>query len=130
MLDRKFIVEHIEEVKANCAKRGAKADIEGLLSLETQRKLKQVEVDELNRKANEVSKSIGKAKDAAEREALKDEGRRLREQTAAEQAALDRIVAESDAVLRAIPNLSHPEAPVGGEDSSREIRKGKHAPRK
>src|SRR5215475_4320186 len=130
MLDRKFIVEHADQVKENCARRGSKADVDGFLTLESQRKQKQVEVDDLNRKANEVSKSIGKAKDAAQREALKDEGRRLREQTAAEQAALDRIVAESDAVLRAIPNLSHPEAPVGGEDSSREIRKGKHAPRK
>ena len=47
------------------------------------RKAKQAEVETLNRQANEVSKSIGKAKDAAEREARKDEGRRLREATTA-----------------------------------------------
>jgi len=36
-----------------------------------------MEVEELNRKANEVSKTIGKAKDPAEREARKEEGRKL-----------------------------------------------------
>ncbi|MCE2726175.1 MAG: serine--tRNA ligase [Planctomycetaceae bacterium] len=38
-------------------------------------------------------------------------------------AALE-IVAESDAILRAIPNLTHPAAPVGGEDAAVEIRRG------
>ena len=54
-------------------------------SWKTTRKAKQTEVEELNRQANEVSKSIGKAKDAAEREALKEQGRQLREQTPAVQ---------------------------------------------
>ena len=48
-----------------------------------QRKAKQTETEELNRKANEVSKSIGQTKDPAEREARKAEGRRLREQSTA-----------------------------------------------
>ena len=65
----------------------------------------------LNRQANEVSKSIGKAKDAAEREARKEEGRRLREQATAAQAEIDRSLAEADAILRTIPNLTHPDAP-------------------
>ena len=49
------------------------------VGLEQARKAKQQQVDDFNRQANEVSKSIGKAKDAAERETRKEEGRRLRE---------------------------------------------------
>jgi seryl-tRNA synthetase len=131
MLDRKFILENVELVRRNCINRGATADIDQLVALETERKAKQTEVDGLNRRANEVSKSIGQAKDATEREARKEEGRRLREQTTAAQEELDRLTADSDAILRTIPNLSHPDAPVGGDDQSNlEIRRGKTEPRK
>ena len=57
----------------------------------------------------------------AEREALKAEGRRLREEGAALEAKSGEIVAEADAILKAIPNLTHPAAPVGGEDAAVEI---------
>ena len=83
MLDRKFIIENAELVKQNCCRRGAKADVDRFVALDGRRKTLQAEVEQLNRQANELSKSIGKAKDAAEREALKDQGRDFREQTAA-----------------------------------------------
>jgi seryl-tRNA synthetase len=131
MLDRRFVLENVELVAENCRRRGARADVAAFAELEKRRRAKQVEVDELNRKANEVSKSIGKAKDAEEREARKAEGRALREQTAAAQLDLDALVAESDAILRTIPNLSHPDAPVGADDQANlERKRGKHAPPK
>jgi seryl-tRNA synthetase len=126
MLDRKFVAENVDLVKKNCALRGAKADIDQFLAIEAQRREKQGEVEQLNRQANEVSKSIGQAKDPAEREARKNQGRELREQTTAAQAALEALTAEADAILRSIPNLSHPSAPTGADDQSNlELRKGK-----
>jgi seryl-tRNA synthetase len=126
MLDRKFIVENAELVKKNCALRGSKADVDRFLALDAQRRDKQAEVDQLNRQANEVSKSIGQAKDPAEREARKDKGRELREQTTATQAELDAISAELDIIHRSIPNMSHPQAPTGADDHANlELRKGK-----
>ena len=71
MLDRRFIVENAAAVKENCHERGVKADVDRLVELDSQRRDKQGEVDELNRRANEVSKSIGKAKDAV-KDASKD----------------------------------------------------------
>jgi seryl-tRNA synthetase len=131
MLDRRYVLENVDVVEENCRRRGAKADVRGFVELETRRRAKQVEVDELNRQANEVSKSIGKAKDAAQREARKAEGRALREKTAAAQAELEVIIAEADTILHTIPNLSHPDAPVGvGEAACREVRRGKHEPPK
>lgn len=131
MLDRKFVVDNLELVRQNCLHRGARADLERFAQLDAERKSRQSQLDDLNRQANEVSKSIGKAKDAAEREARKEEGRRLREQATAVQAELDRAVADSDAILRTVPNLSHPQAPIGGDDQSNlEVRRGQHEPRK
>ncbi len=126
MLDRKLIVENAEQVQQNCINRGVEVDVGRFVELEARRKAVQTETDEANRRANEVSKSIGKAKDTAEREARKEEGRRLREQTAELRAKLERIAAELDAIHRTIPNLSHPEAPIGADDkASLELFKGK-----
>jgi len=118
MLDRRFIVENAELVKQNCIHRGVEVDVHRFVQLEGTRKLFQAEVEEFNRKANEVSKSIGKAKDPAEREARKEQGRQLREKTQTAQANLDELAAELDVIHRQIPNLSHPEAPIGVDDKS------------
>lgn len=126
MLDRRFIVENPELVKQNCANRNVTVDVDRFVELEQQRKATQSEIDELNRKANEVSKSIGKAKDAAEREARKEEGRQLRERVTAAQAELERIAQEQEAIHRSIPNMTHPDAPAGVDDTAnREVFKGK-----
>jgi seryl-tRNA synthetase len=70
MLDRKFIIENADRIKQNCAQRGVKCDVGRLLALETARRQKLLVVEEANRKANETAKMIGKANDAAEREAM------------------------------------------------------------
>jgi seryl-tRNA synthetase len=126
MLDRKFILENAEVVKQNCVHRNVNVDVDRFVELEQQRKSLQTQVEELNRKANEVAKSIGKAKDPAEREARKEEGRKLRDQTTEVQARLDALAAEADVIQRMIPNLSHPEAPVGVDDKANlELSRGK-----
>jgi seryl-tRNA synthetase len=125
MLDRKFVVENAELVKQNCVKRGAKADVDRFLAIEADRRKLQASIDQFNQQANAVSKSIGQAKDPAEREARKEEGRRLREQVTAAADQLKLATDEADAVLRSIPNLTHPEAPIGGEDAAREVKRGK-----
>ncbi len=127
MLDRKFVVENAELVKKNCANRGAKADVDRLVALEAERKTLQAKIDELNHQANTVSKSIGQAKDAAQRDARKEEGRRLRELVVAASDQLKIVAEEADSLLRMIPNLTHPEAPIGGEAAAKEIRRGKAA---
>lgn len=129
MLDRKFIVENAELVKQNCANRGVRPDVDRLVALDQKRREKLAEVEELNRRANEVSKTIGQAKDNAEREARKEEGRRLREQKEAAQHEHDRLEQEIVGIQTLIPNLSHPQAPLGKDDQANvELRRGKHEP--
>ena len=118
MLDRKFIVENAELVKRNCQNRGVGVDVDRFVELEGRRKAKQIEVEQLNRQANEVSRSIGKAKDQAEREERKERGRVLRQQTQDLQAELDSLATELDSLHRQIPNLSHPDSPIGADDQA------------
>lgn len=129
MLDRKHIIENAEAVKQNCINRGVTADIDRLVELETQRRAKLQESQELNRQANEKSKLIGKAKDNEEREQLKEAARQLREQKEQTQRDHDELDQQIGEIQNGIPNLSHPEAPVGEDDKSNlELRKGLHEP--
>jgi len=124
VLDRRFVADNIDQVSANCRRRGATADVGRFAELDLLRRQLQADIDRLNQEAGRVSRSIGKAADAAEREALKAEGRRLREEGAALEARSHEVMAEADAILKAIPNLTHPAAPVGGEEAAVEIRRG------
>jgi seryl-tRNA synthetase len=131
MLDRKFILDHLDAVKQNCLNRNVSVDLDRLAELEGQRKLKLQLVQELNTAANATSKSIGTAKDAQSREALKEEGRRLREQKDAAQREHDELDAQVLAIQSRIPNMAHPNSPVGKDDQANlEIGRGKWTPRK
>jgi seryl-tRNA synthetase len=126
MLDRKFILENLEQVQENCRNRNIQIDLNPFVRLEEERKTLQTQLEELKRRANVVSKSIGQAPDAAQREARKEEGRVLRAQTAEVQERVDQLAAQSDALLRLIPNMSHPAAPVGVDDKANlELFRGK-----
>ncbi len=118
MLDRKYIVENASQVQQNCVNRGVDVDVDRFVELEAKRKTLQVEFEELNREANQVSKSIGKAKDADQREARKEEGRRLREQTNQRRQELDELTAHVDESDRRIPNLAPPAPPSGVDDKA------------
>ena len=123
MLDRKYIVENADRVKKNCADRGVAAEVDRVVELEAARKTAQTQLDDLNRRANEVAKTIGKAKDPAERDARKAEGRAIRDEASAAEAQLNEINRDLDRLVRQIPNLTHPEAPLGMEP--REVARGK-----
>jgi seryl-tRNA synthetase len=102
-------------------------DVRRFAELEQQRREKQTQVEQLNRQANEISKSIGKAQDADQREARKEEGRQKREEKDRVQAEIDQLETEIDQLQRNIPNLSHPDAPVGDEKASAELARGRTA---
>ena len=130
MLDRRFIVDHRDAILKNCADRGMTADVDRFVELDERCREMLNQVQELNRRANEVSKSIGKAKDAGEREARKEDGRQLRAQKDASQAEHDELLAELESIQRSIPNMAHVDAPIGRDDKANlEIRRGAHEPR-
>jgi seryl-tRNA synthetase len=124
MLDRKFITENAQRVQENCRLRGVTVDLAKMVELESARLEKLRESQELNRLANETSKGIGKASSPEEREEMIVRGRELREQKDAAQVEHDRLDAEIDVVLRSIPNLTHPDSPVGGEEDAVEVGRG------
>ncbi len=123
MLDRRFVTDNIDLIAENCRLRGASVDVERFAELDLLRRKLQLDIDRLNQEAGRVSKSIGKVSQD-EREPLKIEGRRLREEASVLQARQAEVLEESDKILRSIPNLTHSEAPHGGEEDATEVRRG------
>lgn len=128
MLDLKFVVANAEAVKQNCRNRNVPADvledIDRVVALESERKTLLQAVEEIRRRQNEIAQATGKERDPQKRSALIDEGKRLKLSVAEEEDRLRRLEAEMNQRLRRIPNLTHPDAPVGlTEDASLELRK-------
>jgi seryl-tRNA synthetase len=113
MLDAQFIREHLEAVKTNCRNRNVKADVDRVVQLDDERKRLVQETQSLQQRQNELSKLIPKEKDKDKKQALIQEGRDLREKVAALETRAKEVEADLRAALLAIPNMSHPDAPVG-----------------
>jgi seryl-tRNA synthetase len=129
MLDKRFILENPELIQRNCDARGVKVDVARFVELESQRRKFQSELEAASRLANTISKDIGKAQNDQDRETLKNAGREVRETKEKIQEDIQRLEAEAAVIHNAMPNLTHHESPVGGEDASKELRRGKAAVR-
>ncbi len=125
MLDRKYIIQNPDLVRQNCERRGVQCDVGRIVTLDGQRLEKLRLAEDLNRQANATSKLIPKAKDDAERKGLIEKGRQLREQKEAAQREHDALEQQIAELQTAIPNLTHPDVPTGGEDDAKELSRGK-----
>lgn len=121
MLDLQFICDHRDEVVENCKKRGVQADVDAVIRLRDQRNALIVRGDEIRRQQKDVSARIPKAA-ADERPALIEQGKVLRDEVSAIDEQLRVVEEQLRSEQARIPNLTHPEAPIGGEADAREIR--------
>ena len=128
MLDLKYVVMNAEAVKQNCRDRNVSMDViddvDLVVGLESERRGLLQTVEEVRRRQNEVAQSTGRERDSEKRATLIEEGKRLKSTVAEEEERLRRLEAEITQRLKRIPNLTHPDAPIGhSEEESRELRK-------
>jgi len=122
MLDLKFILENADAVRENCRNRRIQADVDRLVELAGRRKELLQEAEELRRRRNENSQATSREKDPQRREQLIAEGRALKERITTCEKELARVNAEIRTEQARIPNMTHPDAPIGeGEESNREV---------
>ncbi len=113
MLDAAFIREHLDAVKTNCLNRNVKADVDRVVQFDDERKRLIQQTQVIQQRQNELSKLIPKEKDAARKQEWIAEGKRLREEATTGEKQLKEIQERLHAVLTTIPNVTHPDAPVG-----------------
>ena len=116
MLDYHFIVDNIDAVKKNIADRFMKADADAVVCLFKQRTELTTNLQTLQQKRNANAAAMKGKMEQDARQKLIDEGKSLKDSITAAETELSKIEADMDAQARRIPNMAHPDAPVGKED--------------
>jgi seryl-tRNA synthetase len=108
MLDLKFIRENPKLVRQALNKRQDTAPLDEILQLDTQRRQKIRELDDLRQERKAVSQERGKDK---------EKGRDLRFMIRDMEEEVRRLDEQLEELLLQVPNIPHPDVPVGQDES-------------
>jgi seryl-tRNA synthetase len=124
MLDLKYIRDNTAAVEENSKNRGVEVDVGLVVQLADRRSELIQELNELRQRQNQMAKSIGKERDPDAREALITESRITKERIPERETELARVEEQLREEHLKIPNMTHPDAPIGKDDSENvEIRR-------
>jgi len=107
MLDLKFIRENIDQVKQAVANRQDTAPLDEILKLDTERRQKLLELENLRHARKET---------AREKRAAAEEGRKLRERIKALEEEVRSLDKQLEDLLLQVPNLPDPSVPKGKDE--------------
>jgi seryl-tRNA synthetase len=110
MLDIKYIRENLDEIKENNLKRGVKVDLEKLLVLDEKKREIIGKAEKLRAERNKNSKGKPSEEDITRLRKVGDEIFGL-------ESELEKTDKDFNFLLSQVPNLTHPDVPVGGEES-------------
>jgi seryl-tRNA synthetase len=124
MLDLKFVRDNVALVKENVANRFMNVDVDLVVRLYDERGELHKEIDALRQRRNENATRMKSKLEPEERNRLIEEGKGLKEQIAVIEATLEATEKRLFGEAARIPNLAHPDAPVGKEEKDNtEIRR-------
>ena len=124
MLSIQTIRERTDEVRRSLLNRNTEAPLEAILAADEQRRSVLADVERMRHDRNDAGKRIGAAKDDAERQQLIAAQRAVADDLDRFEAVLRDADRELESLLLHIPNLPHPDVPVGGEEDSVVILEG------
>jgi seryl-tRNA synthetase len=129
MLDLKFIRENADAVAENCRNRGVEADVGLVVELSERRSALIQEVNDLKQRQNALAKSVKQAADDEERGRLIEESKALKQDVPARETELHEVEERLRDEQLKIPNVTHPDSPIGKDDSENvEIRRSGEPP--
>lgn len=117
MLDYRFIKENLDAVKKNIKARNMNADADLVVRLFDKRTELVTSLQALQQKRNDNAKAMKGKLDNETRQKLIEDGKSIKEEIASAEAELSKAEAELDIEGRKIPNMAHPDAPVGALDT-------------
>jgi seryl-tRNA synthetase len=118
MLPLQTLRERTEDVRRSLADRQTEAPLDRILELDTQRRDLLRDVEAMRAERNAAGKRIGAARDADERQRLIEEQRAESGRLDDLEASLKAIEAELEPLLLLVPNIPHPDVPVGLEEDA------------
>lgn len=117
MLDLQFICDNADLVIENCRNRGVQANIPRIVELRLKRGEAIAHGDDLRHQQKEIAGQIPKEKDNAKKQELIARGKGLKDEVAASEENVRVLEQELRQELLQVPNLTHPSAPVGKDDT-------------
>lgn len=117
MLDYKFIKDNLEAVKENIRNRNMTADADKVVELYDKRTSLVTKQQDLQQQRNENAKAMKQKLDEAKRQELIQAGKKIKEDIAEVEKELSQIEIDLDTAARQIPNMIHPDAPIGKLDT-------------
>jgi seryl-tRNA synthetase len=124
MLDLRYIRENAAAVQENSRNRGVEADVGLVVELADRRSALIQELNELRQRQNQMAKSIGREQDPEARDRLIAESRAMKDRIPEKETELADVERRLREELLKIPNMTHPDAPIGKDDSENvEIRR-------
>ncbi|WP_273889355.1 serine--tRNA ligase [Rubrobacter naiadicus] len=117
MLDLRYIRENAPAVKENCRNRGVEADVDLVVELAGRRSKLITDLNELRQNQNQLAKCIGRERDPAARERLIEESRALKDEIPRREQELAEVEERLREEQLKIPNMTHPDAPIGKDDT-------------
>ncbi len=124
MLDLKYIRENLDQVIENTKNRQVTADPQRVVELYDRRNQLLQASESLRHRRNLNARAMKRKLDPEKRQELIEEGKSLKEQISGLEQTLEQITLELNSEVAKIPNLSHPEAPIGkGDEDNRELKR-------
>ncbi|XP_057828067.2 serine--tRNA ligase, chloroplastic/mitochondrial isoform X2 [Cryptomeria japonica] len=117
-IDFKWIRDNKEAVALNVHNRKSSANVELVVALYDQFSNLQTEVESLRAERNVVANKMKGKLDPSDRTKLIEEGKRLKDSLAALEDDLAKLMDKLQQEAQLIPNLTHPDVPIGGEDAA------------
>ena len=120
MLDLRFIIENLDAVRANCAKRNVRVDLDRIVALDERRRALISEQQSVQERRNGLAREIKGRKPSDEE---RNQGKELKEREATLETELASVRDELGPLHGLVPNMTHPDAPAGDTDEqNRELR--------
>jgi seryl-tRNA synthetase len=121
MLEMRAIRERVEEVRANIRHRQLDLELDALLEADELARRSRSELEAVRQRRNEISRQMQGPPSPGERAPLIEEGRALKER----ESELDELHREAEArrhaLLSEVPNFTHPDAPIGRDDTENRV---------
>jgi len=124
MLDVKLIRDEIDRIRENIKNRGVKnADPDRVVELYGDRNRLVQQSEDLRKQRNENSRKMKGQLSPEERAPLIESGKKIKEELSGIEERLHAVESTLEIELRLIPNLTHPDVPIGGEHDGRDLDK-------
>ena len=117
MLDYKFIKDNLDVVKQNIINRNMNADADKVVELYDKRTALVTKLQSLQQKRNENAQAMKQKLDNDKRQELIAAGKAIKEEVSAVENEVKALENELEEAARQIPNMVHPQCPIGKLDT-------------